>query len=52
MMCNAGFGVAGAIDEVPPATRCRSSIDINYIGTYHADARGAAAVPAPEQPAT
>jgi short-subunit dehydrogenase len=35
MMCNAGFGVAGAIDEVPPA-QMRKLLDINYTGTYHA----------------
>jgi short-subunit dehydrogenase len=35
MMCNAGFGVAGAIDEVPPGQMQRL-LDINYTGTYHA----------------
>ena len=35
MMCNAGFGVAGAIDEVPP-DQMQRLLDINYTGTYHA----------------
>ena len=35
MMCNAGFGVAGAIDEVPP-DQMQRLMDINYTGTYHA----------------
>jgi short-subunit dehydrogenase len=35
MLCNAGFGVAGAIDEVPPGQMQRL-LDINYTGTYHA----------------
>jgi short-subunit dehydrogenase len=35
MMCNAGFGVAGAIDDVPEA-QMRRLIDVNYMGTYHA----------------
>jgi len=35
MLCNAGFGVAGAIDEVPPEQMQRL-MDINYTGTYHA----------------
>jgi short-subunit dehydrogenase len=35
MMCNAGFGVAGAIDDVPP-DRMQRLLDINYTGTYHA----------------
>jgi short-subunit dehydrogenase len=35
MICNAGFGVAGAIDEVPP-DQMQKLMDINYTGTYHA----------------
>ena len=37
MMCNAGFGVAGAIDEVTP-DQMRKLIDVNYMGTYYAAA--------------
>lgn len=35
MMCNAGFGIAGAIDRVTPE-QMRKLVDINYFGTYHA----------------
>jgi short-subunit dehydrogenase len=35
MMCNAGFGVAGAIDEVGP-DQMQKLMDVNYTGTYHA----------------
>ena len=35
MMCNAGFGIAGAIDNISP-DQMRKLIDINYMGTYHA----------------
>jgi NADP-dependent 3-hydroxy acid dehydrogenase YdfG len=35
MMCNAGFGVAGAIDEVGP-DQMQKLLDVNYTGTYHA----------------
>ena len=35
MMCNAGFGVAGAIDEVGPE-QMQKLMDVNYTGTYHA----------------
>ncbi len=42
MMCNAGFGVAGAIDDVTPE-QMRKLIDINYMGTYFA-ARAALSV--------
>ena len=35
MMCNAGFGIYGAIDEIPPE-QMRELMDVNYIGTYHA----------------
>jgi len=35
MICNAGFGVAGAIDEVAP-DQMQRLLDINYTGTYHA----------------
>ncbi len=33
MMCNAGFGIAGAIDDIAPA-QMRKLMDINYLGTY------------------
>src|SRR5712692_11045719 len=33
MMCNAGFGVAGAIDDIPP-DRMQRLMDVNYTGTY------------------
>ena len=42
MMCNAGFGVAGAIDDVTPE-QMRKLIDVNYMGTFYA-ARSALAV--------
>ena len=35
MMCNAGFGIAGALDDVTP-DQMRTLIDINYLGTYYA----------------
>ena len=35
MICNAGFGIAGAIDQVPPL-QMQKLVDINYTGTYHA----------------
>ena len=35
MMCNAGFGIAGAIDEIAP-DQMHKLMDINYNGTYHA----------------
>jgi short-subunit dehydrogenase len=35
MMCNAGFGVAGAIDDIAP-DQMQKLMDINYLGTYHA----------------
>ena len=42
MICNAGFGIAGAIDDISPA-QMRELVDINYMGTFHA-ARAALAV--------
>ena len=33
MMCNAGFGIAGAIDEVTPE-QMQKLMDVNYTGTY------------------
>jgi short-subunit dehydrogenase len=33
MICNAGYGVAGAIDDIPPA-KMRELMDVNYMGTY------------------
>jgi short-subunit dehydrogenase len=35
MICNAGFGIAGAIDDVSPA-QMRELVDINYMGTFYA----------------
>jgi NADP-dependent 3-hydroxy acid dehydrogenase YdfG len=35
MMCNAGFGIAGAIDDIAP-DQMHKLMDINYNGTYHA----------------
>ena len=35
MMCNAGFGVYGAIDEITP-DQMKKLMDINYFGTYYA----------------
>ena len=35
MMCNAGFGVAGAIDDIAPG-QMQKLMDVNYTGTYHA----------------
>jgi len=35
MMCNAGFGIAGAIDEISPA-QMRELVDVNYMGTFYA----------------
>jgi NADP-dependent 3-hydroxy acid dehydrogenase YdfG len=35
MMCNAGFGIYGAIDDITPA-QMHKLMDINYYGTYHA----------------
>jgi short-subunit dehydrogenase len=33
MICNAGFGVAGAIDEIAP-DQMQTLMDVNYMGTY------------------
>ncbi len=35
MICNAGFGVAGAIDDVTPE-QMRRLLDVNYMGTFYA----------------
>jgi NADP-dependent 3-hydroxy acid dehydrogenase YdfG len=35
MMCNAGFGVAGTIDDIPPE-QMQKLVDVNYMGTYYA----------------
>src|SRR5262245_46691793 len=35
MICNAGFGIYGTIDQIAPADM-RRLIDVNYMGTYHA----------------
>ena len=42
MMCNAGFGVAGAIDDVT-SEQMRRLVDVNFMGTFYA-ARAALAV--------
>ena len=33
MMCNAGFGIAGALDDIAP-DQMQKLMDINYTGTY------------------
>jgi hypothetical protein len=38
MMCNAGFGIAGAIDDIAP-DQMQKLMDVNYTGTYLARAR-------------
>jgi short-subunit dehydrogenase len=35
IMCNAGFGIAGAIDDITP-DQMRKIMHVNYTGTYHA----------------
>src|SRR4029450_13923330 len=35
MIGSAGFGIAGAIDDISPA-QMRELVDINYMGTFHA----------------
>lgn len=35
MICNAGFGIYGAVDTVDPAQMQRQ-LDVNFMGTYHA----------------
>jgi short-subunit dehydrogenase len=35
MMCNAGFGIAGAIDDITPE-QMRKLVDVNYMGTFYA----------------
>jgi short-subunit dehydrogenase len=35
MMCNAGFGIAGAIDDITP-DQMQKLLDVNYMGTFHA----------------
>src|SRR6266508_927023 len=35
MMCNAGFGIAGAIDDISPE-QMRALVDVNFMGTYYA----------------
>jgi NADP-dependent 3-hydroxy acid dehydrogenase YdfG len=35
MMCNAGFGIAGTIDDIAPP-QMHKLIDVNYFGTYYA----------------
>lgn len=33
-MCNAGFGIYGAVDKISPA-QMHALMDVNYFGTYH-----------------
>jgi NADP-dependent 3-hydroxy acid dehydrogenase YdfG len=35
MICNAGFGIAGAIDDITP-DQMQKLMDVNYMGTYYA----------------
>src|SRR6185437_15361725 len=42
MICNAGFGIAGAIDQISPE-QMRELVDVNYMGTFYA-ARAALAI--------
>src|ERR1700758_978220 len=35
MMCNAGFGIYGAIDDIAP-NQMKKLMDVNYFGTYYA----------------
>ena len=35
MVCNAGFGIAGAIDDITP-DQMQNLVDVNFMGTYHA----------------
>jgi short-subunit dehydrogenase len=35
MICNAGFGIYGTIEQIAPADM-RRLFDVNYMGTYHA----------------
>lgn len=34
VVCNAGYGLYGAIDTIPP-DKMRAVMDVNYFGTYH-----------------
>jgi NADP-dependent 3-hydroxy acid dehydrogenase YdfG len=47
MMCNAGFGIYGAIDDIS-ADQMRKLMDVNYFGTFYA-ARAALAVFRPQR---
>ena len=35
MVCNAGFGIAGAIDDITP-DQMQKLVEVNFMGTYHA----------------
>lgn len=35
MVCNAGFGIAGSVDQISPA-QMRKLVDINFLGTFYA----------------
>ena len=47
MMCNAGFGIYGGIDDVTPG-QMHELMDVNYFGTYYA-ARAALSIFRPKQ---
>jgi short-subunit dehydrogenase len=47
MLCNAGYGIYGSIDQIPPGEMQRV-MDVNYLGTYHA-ARAAMEAFRPQQ---
>jgi short-subunit dehydrogenase len=35
MLCNAGFGIAGAVDDITP-DQMKTLMDVNYMGTFYA----------------
>ena len=35
MICNAGFGLYGSIEAIPPS-KMQELLEVNYLGTYHA----------------
>src|SRR5579864_26937 len=35
MICNAGFGIAGTVDDITPQ-QMQTLLDVNYLGTFHA----------------
>ena len=44
MICNAGFGYYGTVEETPPDVM-RRMMDVNFMGTVLRRARGAADLP-------